>query len=791
MNRFTPRGLSRLALRAACVFFAVAAITFVVRVSLARLSASTERHLLTASELAAIVGAFIGVASTVLARLPHAVVPTRRPSLVSRHLLPDEDLVDRVDDLRALLEQIDRAHVVNCYGQRGAGKSFLLGHLTDVVNGYRTRAARQGPSEVTAALYFDLADAAGFQDVLGQLSLAALGRPDGAWADFIRYVEEEFEDRPILLILDNMNTPGMWPALGKAAYEYRARRSSDKLVFGSIEPVALINLAVRHVELRGLDARATGQLVAARGGQLSSIEVEELHAEYSGLPLYTCLIAARSARAPTRPRVRDIENVLDPEFLQRLPSETRRVLAHTALMALVSRQVSVASVEACPLAELEAELEAARQLSLITPLPEHTRRTLKIHDIVRDAVLSALTPEVEDAAAFLFRRALRNGETVDAALFAMFADQADIGAAQFDEVLGPVIESAVLGKNHALLTSLHERASQSRRTREFIARDQDRADLFAYGRASELAGLGQYVAAQEAMVASSVVQVRSTDPPRSPIQDSLRFLQADIAHLQNHYDEAAEMFDELGQLASRSGNVPLQARCVWGHGHVLRHQGRELGKALDLFDSAASLADRSGELFAKAYAIGNACGARVLLDAVRPDEAERLRELETEIATSAAHDGYLLELWKSRAQLDWYRDDRESALSLVEVAIERALALNDRLLYNLFFERAEYARFHGEQTVALEDYLRVLDFGNGNRDRNLTTNATLGIVLLELSADRWLHHETREHARAAALRARETAIAADIQLTAGAAETVTSMLDGSSVDPRSIRLIVL
>jgi tetratricopeptide (TPR) repeat protein len=791
MNRIRLRPVSRFALKVACGCFALALVTFVVKLSLARLSASTERHLLTASELAAIFGALTGAAAPLLARWPSRQVRERRPSLISRHLLPDEELVDRVEDMQGLLEQIDLTHVVNCYGQRGSGKSFLLGHLTDVVNGYRARGSGPTLKRVTAALYFDLADAAGFQEVQGQLLLATLGRRDGVWADFIEYVEQEFAHQRILLILDNMNAPGLWPALGKAAHEYRARRPSDKLVFGSIEPVALINLQVHHVELRGLDATATEQLVVARGGQLSAVEVEELHAEYAGLPLYTCLIAARSADSSNGPSVREVENVLDPQFLRGLPSETRRLLSYSSLMALVSRQVAVARLEACPLADVKSELESACRLSLMSPLPEGTGRALKIHDIVRDAVLSALAPEVDEAASFLFERALRQGDDVDAALFAIFAEPEKTGAKQFDEVLGPVIHSAVVSRNHALLTSLHERASRSRRMREFIARDVGRADLFAYGRASELAGLGQYVAAEEALLASSISRERGTYATPSPIQDSLLFLQADIAHLLNRYDEAGDMFEDLGDRACRSGNVSLQARCVWGHGHVLRHQGRDLQQALDLFDAAAALAERSDELFAKTYSLGNACGARLLLDIVRADEEDRLHDLETEVATSSVHDGYLLELWKSRAQLTWYRGDRESALSLVEVAIERALALNDRLLYNLLFERAEYARFRGEHTGALEDYLQVLEFGTGNHDRNLTTNAVLGVVLLELSADRWLQHNTREQARAAVLRARETAIAADIQLTAATAETVTSMLDGPSVDPGSIRLIVL
>jgi tetratricopeptide (TPR) repeat protein len=768
-------------------------LALAVKLSLGRLSKSTEAHLLVGSELAAIVGAVAGVVAVLVAVWPRTETRALRPRLVSPHLVPDEELVDRAEDMKGLVEQLEVAHVVvNCHGQRGSGKSFLLEHLTDVVNGYRALPPEHpAPQQVATALYFDLADAVGFREIEAQVSQATFAHRDGDWADFIGYVELEFARHHVLLVLDNMNTPGLWPSLGKAAHEYLAHRPDDRLVFGSIEPVTLLNLKVKHVELVGLDAEATQRLVAVRGGRLTPSEVDELHAEYEGLPIYTCLAAARTASSPTDQAAHDVDHILDRPFLEGLAPATRRLLAYSALLALVARQVPLARLEACPLARLDAELAVAKRFSLMTSLPDGDRRLVRMHDIVRDAVLLALTSDVSDAADFLFGRACGTEDMVDAALFAMFADPEGIGPAQFDRILGPVIESAVRSRNHALLTTLHDRAGQNQRTLEFISRDQSRVDLFAYGRASELAGLGQYVSAEEALTPTSIVQLRATRAMRSALQGKLMFLQADIAHLRNRYSEAADMFADLGEWARSAGDVSLQARCTWGHGHVLRHQGRELAQALSLLESAVVLADRSGELFAKAYAIANGSGVRLLLETVRDDEDERLCDLEAEIATSSAHDGYLLEVWKSRAQLAWWRGDSESALNLVEAAIERALALNDRLLYNLYFERAEYERFRGEYTSAVEDYRRVLEFGAGNRDRNLITNAVLGVVLLELSAGQWLHHDTRERARAAVLRARETAIEADIQLTVRIAETVTSLLDGSTAKPEAIRLLVL
>jgi len=325
-----------------------------------------------------------------------------------------------------------------------------------------------------------------------------------------------------------------------------------------------------------------------------------------------------------------------------------------------------------------------------------------------------------------------------------------------------------------------------------LAEDEARADLFCFARASSLAGLGHYAEAEEELLSSGVVRTRwRHDTQASELQAELRFQQADVAHLLNRYDEAAAMFEELTNWATAQERPQLEARCVWGHGHVLRHQGRDLDQSLELLERAAKLADGAGELFTKAYAICNANGVRILTDTVPDDQEARLAAIEQEIAAGTAQSSYLLEVWKTQAQLAWWRGDAAKALEIVEASIGRALETNDRLLYNLYFERAEFRRSAGELDTALEDYLRVLAFGEGNHDRNLVTNARLGVVLTEIVAKRWLHHVTVEDARTSVLRAREIALAADIQITAQTAETVASMLDQAEPSPGNVRLFLL
>jgi tetratricopeptide (TPR) repeat protein len=173
---------------------------------------------------------------------------------------------------------------------------------------------------------------------------------------------------------------------------------------------------------------------------------------------------------------------------------------------------------------------------------------------------------------------------------------------------------------------------------------------------------------------------------------------------------------------------------------------------------------------------------KVFWGSVPDDEEERLERLEQAVVTSQSYDGHLLGIWTALAQVDWIRGREEKALRTIEDAIDKASMLNDRLLYDLVFERAEFRRLTGKGAAALEDYDRAFRFGLGNRDRNMTSIALLGLVLADLSLGRWQYHGSRLEARGSALRARTIASEADIRVTAELAEKVVASLDGGLVE---------
>lgn len=707
----------------------------------------------------------VGIASGVVRLREARDGPPAPIDVCSPKLRNKRSVVDRTAQIAELTKELEQDEVVNCHGPRGAGKSFMLQYLADVVNGHRRpNQHHTWPRGISAALYFDLADAIGFGGIESQVCRASFGQ-DGSWGQFITYVDRK-HPRPVLIILDNVNSPSLWTPVGRAVCEYLLARDGDRLLLGSIERLHFDNLKVAEVDIAGLDIGAFTELVQLEGLPLEGQELIDLHSQWDGLPYYAGPRGARHAALAER-----VE----------LAAGTRRLAAYAALQAVIVRRIPLGELEHCPIADFAIHLSDAIKEMLVEPTTDG--RSLAMHDIAREESLVHFASEVRDAAAMLFERARQRGEERNAAVFAMFSNPYQLGEGCFDDTLQTVIRKAVESRDYALLETLYEKSRSNESLLEFLVEDRDRSDLFSFGRAAQLAGLGDYEAAEDELLETSITTTR--DGPEvvaAELQLELRYLQVDIDHLLNRYDEAVIGFEGLAQTAKFNGNEMLRTRCIWAQAHVLRHQGRDLDRARALFEQAEELSEELNLLPYKSLSIIGASMIKVFWGSVPDNEEERLEHLEQEVAASQTHDGHMLGIWKALAQVDWIRGRRQRATDRVEAAIQKARALNDRLLYDLLFERAEFLRLTGHGSAALEDYERAFRFGTGNRDRNMTSIALLGLVLADLSLGRWEYHSSELEARGSALRALDIAVAADIQVTKQLAEAVVAKLDGALVE---------
>jgi tetratricopeptide (TPR) repeat protein len=711
----------------------------------------------------------------------------RREDLVHSNLLEDEAFVDRREELATLVELLASSSHVNCVGSRGLGKSYLLAYFADLVN-HKRQPRAEDPNvsllRASAALYIDLAAAMGRDDVARQACERVNLEPQAGWRAFIDRIDQVFGRKRVLLILDNVNEPGIWEWLGSSCHEYRAKRPQDRIVFGSTERVGMQALTVTALRVVAFDEEAVRELVSASGPGTFR-DGEALYTQSDGNPLYLRFLMANDA-SPDPSSLPALSSYLERTVMPNVTPDVRRVLAYAALLALSTRSVPVADLQRWFGESVSRQLDKAERHSLIS---RRVDADVAIHDLVREEVLRLLEPEVRAAAAELMRDANAGGRPTQAAVFACFADPASLDRQSLDELWHSVIVNAVRERDFSLLETIGHAARNQELVWRYIQEVAHRHDLFQFGHAAELAGIGEYEGARRVLEKTTVSGLRRASLEPSELQLDLHFLHADVAHLLNEYDDAIEMFEELRHWANGVGDRSHEAMALWGIGHCLRHQGADLGRALEMFTQAQSIAEECGETTVIVGSITGTTGIRVYCDSVPLDEEITLTRLEERVVLDDDSGHRLLEIWKSQAQVAWHSGRAADAREIIDSALSKALALNDRLIHNLRFEKAEFSRLGGRPREALSDYLRVHEAGERNHDRNLVSNALLGILCSELAAGEWIHHGSGTSARVAALRAYDIAQSADIRETARAAKQVVSAVDGGD-SVQTLRLML-
>lgn len=704
-----------------------------------------------------------------------------RDRLLPPVLLREESLIDRIGEMQQLSSSLVGSRCVNCHGHRGTGKSHLLGHVADVVNGHREDdRTRPAPSGFDAALYFNLTDAVGF-DRFVQDACQERFPEAKSWAQLVTAVDTEFGRKRILLMLDNVNLEGLWSAAGKAAYEYLVRRPSDAVVFGSVDPMILHNLEPAFVPVRSFDVEAVRSLARTRRPDLTDADIEALHTRTGGLAMYLKLLLANEALPGSSDEA--IARFLQHHVFSELDSHERAAIAHIAVLAHLRRAIAVEELSRYPIANLDSTLDVVASRSLITRSPMDA--AIRMHDIVRDSVVRSLGQQVNEAANAILEVAAAAGRELDGAVVALHCDPA---ATDVDvmALLRSAIDEAALSRNYALLETISVGCRANAKLLGFLHDRPDGRTLVAFARAAGLAGVGRYAQAEHELLASGV-----SPQVDDALRFDFRFLLADLAHLQNRYDEAFEMFNELYQLSADSCQVHNEARCQWALGHVLRHQGKDPQLALHHLTAAESLAHDSGDLGTEVLAATNATGLRVHLEALLPDEADRLKRLEDRVRAHQERPGDLIKVCQARARLAWLAGRRRQAELDIDEALEIALRMNDRLIYNVYFERAEFARLAGEYDRASIDYGRAAAFAEGNQDRNLMANCMLGRALCAASTADREDADALQELRGSVLEARQLAVDADIQATVHEATRIAASIQSADFDMiERTRLIV-
>jgi tetratricopeptide (TPR) repeat protein len=725
--------------------------------------------------LLASVVALTGIAGSFSSMRAQWLGSPRNRELLAPVLVGSDAFVDRVGELEQISSALVSSRCISCHGQRGTGKSHLLGYIADVVNGNRqSEPGHRMPSGFAASFYFDLADAAGFEQFVTQACRSTFPEAS-SWTQFVNQVDRRFRRGRVVLILDNVNLGSLWTAVGKAVYEYLARRPADAALIGSIDPVIFHNLVPEYVPVRSFDIDAVRSLTRLSRPDLDQDAIVELYQRSGGLPMYLRLLLANSDDPGSDEHVEALAAFLEHTILPNLESQVRHLVATVGVLGHVSRTVSLSRLRRLPLVDLERNLARAESRSLITVNAAGPVPFVRIHDLVRDTILRLLPDETNAAVADLVTFFDGEGMDIEASIVSLFGDPHRLDV-DVEELLERVVDHAVALRNYPFLETVWRGCASNERLLRYIHETGSRQALIAYAKASFLAGAGRYADAETELLTVSSVATSGAHLTAARAFD-LRFLLADVTHLQNRYDEALDLFHELLRESRDRGDTRRQAKCEWAIGHSLRHQGHDLDEALCVLRSASEQAQSTGDLAVEVLATADASAIEVYFDTVDEGLADRLLSLEGRVIAAGDRPADLVKLWKERARVEWARGFLRAAADLLETAIEEALRLNDRLLYNLYFERAEFARLAGDLERARLDYGRVATFSEGNRDRNMIANSLLGLALCDVVSQVATTVDGRASIRAKALQARQIAATADIQATAAFAEELVVAMD--------------
>ena len=653
-----------------------------------------------------------------------------------RHFLAGRQLTDRTDELQGLTASLEESRIINVFGQRGVGKSSILRAWVDLLNHHAVpgvsnrRLIRQKLRRLRTvrALYFDLSDRTGRAEI--DATLAAEFATPGQY----QYeLAKRFGELRVVIVLDNLNNAGLVMPICALIRDHLSSRPNDVFVLGSIEPLYVWLAGALSMAVSPLAPADIAEFARNHGVQLDKQQLLALCAHSQGLPLYLdVLLASNFPNLETSILQSGLSHLLASVIMPNLSRHARRGLQLIANMSLVASAVSTSDLEALQVPTAGAVIEELRRNSLVT----ESDGGVKLHDIVRDAVLS-LTNTAADVHHDLAHFYSRKGALRQAALHQLLSGEPDDVS-----LVKSVLRTDIASENVPFLLSAAE--ITRRHGFEYVSQlDSEFLNLLVHAALMAHLKVGDYPTA--AAIAQDLrftpTLLRSLNAIDDRQQFDLHFLLADLDHLQNRYLQAIEVFRHLRHIAEARDWMDRVMPSAWAIAHSMRHRGQDLREAALAYQEVQQLAHEFGDDKYTVRAMTGQVGIALV-------QADPTFDYDAMLTTAYRYAANLPEL---RGSVNKYRamylrrgGNLAGSAHFIQQAVAEFRDLGSRLSFNMYFELGEHHRLAGAYASAISEYRRTADVAKRNTDKNLVANASLGTVLAELGADQLLLHKSAD-----------------------------------------------
>lgn len=706
-----------------------------VAVSLVLFSFYTSGRIRVTTSILGILLASVPVAVSI-AQLYYYLRDRTGKTLHRKVSLNSDLFVNRDTEIQAILQwclsgQSETAIVT---GPKGIGKSQLLRVTTDLINSNAEDVLMEKVEkcllrEVTrknSALYFDLTDLTGIDDIKNVITSKSLAGFEGSYELFLQRISSTTEKR-LVIVLDNLNSIGILKRIESLFYTHWELRPQDRFIVGSIHESHMYSMQACTIRVSPFRQKEILEYMKARRHTVTTEDLRTLLEQSQGLPVFLDLLSQQIG-TPLEESTweQGLRRLLEDRVIPLIPTDLKSVLVLICELSVTSSHVDCQLLRDFGVKNPEEKIANLERFSLVRFDSVFHEKSCKAHDLIRDAVLETLTEPALDwtwrIGVYYEERGLNRESLLHFARSGRFLEKSDLAV--------QVIEAEIGASNYPFLLSVVEALYEHHTVKTLLHSNREMALCTAKARLVSLLGVGNYLDAER--VAQTVVLgldiLPRVDQITSQSEFQLHFMLADIDHLLNRYTVAVDSFFRLKRRAEELEYSDLIPSCLWGAAHCLRHRGKDLESAISTYESCRQSASEVGDCFHYVRAIlGKVC---ISLLQHRLENINPLIFEEAFASASKSNNGTLASLMILKYKAIYLRllGDYEGSLTCLDRSYKGMRKLAMRQQYNLRFEYGEHYRAIGDYASASENYEEVLAFAERNRDRNLRVNALLGLI---------------------------------------------------------------
>lgn len=697
----------------------------------------------------AILGAFwavlgiLSISRQESASTPSAPFSSERPFFKEPH-----QFINRIDNIRSLLEEISKYKIVSVFGQKGVGKSELLKYFCDIAR--RNPSVNFLPSDLQkecywnlpkTAFYVDLVDTIGWENTVRQISLVLTGEKLESVLEIAVKVDGSQGKNGALIFLDNVNNVATAQSILNNISNYSHQRPQDFFILGSVSRLIDLHMSIGSVEVKPLAKEHCRMFLEAKGLHLAGSELASAISQSSGLPLFLNFIALyqRSCGQEKEP----FNRYFISEVYSRLGDDDRELLVFISVCNIVLTSLSIAELSNAGFAALDSRLQRLRQYSTTITTATGLGPEIKVHDLVRDIILDAnktVIPDMAKRSALFLRKINRLAMAVPFALSSGFSQE------ECDEVCR-VVDEQTQKANFPFLLSFWENAEQWAGERSMFHQSLELRRKAIYGYVLALLGTGSYHKAEKIVQSSALSELRVVRPNdiRTQFDFDVQYALIDLDHLLNRYELAREHLLFLIGKSREQLWANREGKGLWLYAHLTGHIGDDLVGALETYDACIEKAKACGDelLYLRARN-----GQIALNFTLGRDSSETLGELQGLIETVEDLEGngaVRSALYRNLSRYYRLMGDHKSALEAIEKSLEIARENGLRTTINCDFSKGEICRFRGDYEEAVGHYKDVIDATEMNGDSNLLTSALLASLICDIQNGEPIYAESLDN----------------------------------------------